>query len=282
VRAPSISDVFAVPRAVWRARRALDRGDLGGARELVGPLLETYGGVTFIRKLAAEVLYASADPLSAASFFEQVAKKRPDDRAVVVGLVASYAALDRAGDARRSAARLPEDVDVRLALAWAELVAKGGDPARGEAIVAALASDGELQRSRERIGMHRALAAIVAARQSDNGALRGRLREAEGELRRLRAGSHSELRPSKKRGRCSASRSKRRRTPSVRHSRAASGRDFREPSAHLARRARPLQQLEEVRDRSHRRSGIASPDRDDRTAHRKRTDQPDWPEHART
>ncbi|TMG70543.1 MAG: hypothetical protein E6H81_06815 [Chloroflexi bacterium] len=187
VRAPSISDVFAVPRAVWRARRALDRGDLGGARELVGPLLETYGGVTFIRKLAAEVLYASADPLSAASFFEQVAKKRPDDRAVVVGLVASYAALDRAGDARRSAARLPEDVDVRLALAWAELVAKGGDPARGEAIVAALASDGELQRSRERIGMHRALAAIVAARQSDNGALRGRLREAEGELRRVRA-----------------------------------------------------------------------------------------------
>jgi len=161
VRAPSISDVFAVPRAVWRARRALDRGDLGGARELVGPLLETYGGVTFIRKLAAEVLYASADPLSAASFFEQVAKKRPDDRAVVVGLVASYAALDRAGDARRSAARLPEDVDVRLALAWAELVAKGGDPARGEA--------------------------IVAARQSDNGALRGRLREAEGELRRVRA-----------------------------------------------------------------------------------------------
>lgn len=187
VRAPSISDVFAVPRAVWRARRALDRGDLGSARELVGPLLETYGGVTFIRKLAAEVLYASADPLSAASFFEQVAKKQPDDRAVVVGLVASYAALDRAGDARRSAARLPENVDVRLALAWAELVAKGGDPDRGETLVEALASDTELASSRERTGMQRALAAIVAARHSDSAALRGRLREVEAELDRVGA-----------------------------------------------------------------------------------------------
>jgi hypothetical protein len=187
VRTPSISDVFAVPRAVWRARRALDRGDLGTARELVAPLLDTYGGVIFIRKLAAEVLYASGDPLSAASFFEQVAKKRSDDRAVVVGLVASYAALDRAGDARRSALRLPADVDVRLALAWAELVAKGGDPDRGEALMADLASDGELARSRERIGMHRALAALVAARRSDVATLRERLREVEAELEHVHA-----------------------------------------------------------------------------------------------
>jgi uncharacterized protein HemY len=187
VRSASISDVFAVPRAVWRARKALDRGDLATARELVAPLLETYGGVTFVRKLAAEVLYASADPLSAASFFEQVAKKRSDDRAVVVGLVASYAALDRAGDARRSAARLPTDVDVRLALAWAELVAKGGDYERGETLVAALAGDSELGRSRERIGMHRALAAVIAARRNDGRALRERLREVEAALDRVHA-----------------------------------------------------------------------------------------------
>ena len=186
MRSPSISDVWEVPKAVWRARRALDRGDLDRSRELVRPLLETYGGVTFIRKLAAEVLYASADPLSAASFFEQVAKKQPGDRAVTIGLVASYAALDRAGDARRSAALLPNDVDVRLALAWAELVAKGGDPARGEQLVAALASDPDLARSRERIAMHHALAAVVAAQHDDEATLHQRLEDAERVLASLR------------------------------------------------------------------------------------------------
>ena len=185
VRSPSISDVWQVPRAVWRARRALDRGDLVRSRELVGPLLETYGGVTFIRKLAAEVLYASADPLSAASFFERVAKKQPTDRAVAVGLVASYAALDRAGDARRSAGLLADDVDVRLALAWAELVAKGGDPARGETLVSALGADAELARSRERVGMHHALAAIVAARHDDLALMRTRLGGADAEFARV-------------------------------------------------------------------------------------------------
>src|SRR2546428_2348097 len=148
VRGASISDIWRVPRDVWRARRALDSGDLAGARALVGPLLDRFGGVTLVRKVAAEVLYASGDPLSAASLFEQVAKKLPKDRAVVVGLVASYAALNRAGDARRSAALLPDEIDVRLALASSDLVAIGGDPERCARLVNLCASDAYLAHPR--------------------------------------------------------------------------------------------------------------------------------------
>ena len=97
VPGPSSGDVWRVPLAVWRARRALDRGELERARELVSPLLGRFGSITFIRKLAAEILYASGDPLSAAMLFEQAAKKLPRDHAIAVGLVASYAALNRAG-----------------------------------------------------------------------------------------------------------------------------------------------------------------------------------------
>ena len=75
VPGPSSGDVWRVPLAVWRARRALDRGELERARELVSPLLGRFGSITFIRKLAAEILYASGDPLSAAMLFEQAAKK---------------------------------------------------------------------------------------------------------------------------------------------------------------------------------------------------------------
>src|SRR2546428_4342031 len=149
VRGASISDIWRVPRDVWRARRALDSGDLAGARALVGPLLDRFGGVTLVRKIAAEILYASGDPLSAASLFEQAAKRLPEDRAVVVGLVASYAALNRAGDARRSATLLSENIDVRLALAWSELVALGGDRARGASLVAGIAKDPEVAHSAE-------------------------------------------------------------------------------------------------------------------------------------
>jgi thioredoxin-like negative regulator of GroEL len=180
----SISDIWRVPRAVWQARRALERGDVGRARDLVAPLLTRFGGVTLVRKIAAEVLYASGDPLSAAALFEQVAKKLPHDRAVVVGLVASYAALNRAGDARRCAALMPDEIDVRLALAWSELVALGGDRERGARLVAEIAGDPELAGSRERLAMQLALEAIVA--RGDRGAVRAKLREAEryaGELR---------------------------------------------------------------------------------------------------
>jgi len=192
VQGASLADIWRVPLAVWRARRALDRGDLNTARTLVAPLLGTFGSVTFIRKLAAEVLYASGDPLSAAALFEQAAKRLPD-RAVAVGLVASYAALNRAGDARRSAALLPEQIDVRLALAWAELVALGGDRVRGAALVDAITSDPEVAASAERIAMHRALEAIVVARSGDRDGVRAKLREAEAGAMKLRAGDRAFL-----------------------------------------------------------------------------------------
>ena len=187
-----MADIWRVPVAVWRARRALDRGDLKTARTLVAPLLGTFGSVTFIRKLAAEILYASGDPLSAAALFEQAAKRLPD-RAVAVGLVASYAALNRAGDARRSAALLPEQIDVRLALAWAELVALGGDRGRGAALVDAAIQDPDVAASAERIAMHRALEAIVAARSGDRAAVRAKLRAAEAGATKLRAGDRAFL-----------------------------------------------------------------------------------------
>src|SRR5256885_4260453 len=76
------------------------------------------------------ILYPSGDPLSAASMLEAAAKSTRD-RDLVVTLVAAYAALNKAGDARRAATMWPNDPDVRLALAWAELVALGGDRPRG-------------------------------------------------------------------------------------------------------------------------------------------------------
>lgn len=189
----SIVDVWRVPVAVWRARRALDRGDLEAARTLTAPLLGAFGTVTFIRKLAAEILYAAGDPLSAAALFEQAAKRLPHDRAVVVGLVASYAALNRAGDARRSAVLLPEQIDVRLAVAWAELVALGGDSARGANLVAGIPKDPDLARSPERIAMHRALEAVVAARSGDRDGVRAKLRAVEVGAPKLRAGDRAFL-----------------------------------------------------------------------------------------
>ena len=189
----SIADIWRVPMAVWRARKALDAGDLRTARTLVAPLLGRFGSVTLVRRIAAEILYASGDPLSAATLFEQAARRLPSDRAVVVGLVASYAALNRAGDARRSAARLPEPVDVRLALAWSELVALGGDRRRGSDLVAAITRDAELSRSAERIAMHRALEAIVAARAGDRALVRAKLRNAEVDAKALGAGDRAFL-----------------------------------------------------------------------------------------
>jgi tetratricopeptide (TPR) repeat protein len=164
------------------------------ARTVMAPLLGRFGTVTLVRKIAAEILYASGDPLSAASLFEQAAKKLPNDRAVAVGLVASYAALNRAGDARRSAAGASSEfIDVRLALAWSELVALGGDQTRGAALVAEIAKDPELTRSAERAGMHRALDAIVSARAGDRDAVRAKLRSAEQDSGKLQSGDRAFL-----------------------------------------------------------------------------------------
>jgi hypothetical protein len=155
--------------------------------------VDRFGTVTLVRKIAAEVLYASGDPLSAASLFEQAAKRLPHDRAVAVGLVASYAALNRAGDARRSAALLPAHIDVRLALAWAELVAQGGHHDRGSALLVEIAGDPELARSAERVAMHRALDAIVSARAGDRDAVGAKLRQAEQDSALLRPGDRAFL-----------------------------------------------------------------------------------------
>lgn len=189
----SINDIWRVPLAIWRARRALDSGDLQAAREGVAPLLERFGTVTLVRKIAAEILYASGDPLSAASLFEQAAKRLPGDRAVVVGLVASYAALNRAGDARRSGALLAAHIDVRLALAWSELVALGGDRARGASLVAGIAKDPEAARSAERLAMHQALEAILAAHARDRDRVRAILKSAEKDAAKLRPGDRAFL-----------------------------------------------------------------------------------------
>ena len=187
-----MADIWRVPMAVWRARRALERGDLGTARTLVAPVLGSFGSVTFVRKIAAEVLYASGDPLSAAALFEQAAKRLPD-RTVAVGLVASYAALNRAGDARRSAALLPDQIDVRLALAWAELVALGGDRESGVALVRSTADDAELTASAERVAMHRALEAIVAARSGAREEVRAKLEAAQAGATKLGDGDRAFL-----------------------------------------------------------------------------------------
>jgi len=166
---------------------------LKAARTLVAPVLGRFGTVTLVRKIAAEILYASGDPLSAASLFEQAARRLPTDRAVAVGLVASYAALNRAGDARRSAAHLSENIDVRLALAWSELVALGGDRARGASLVAGIAKDPEVAHSAERLAMHQALEAIVAAHAGDRDGVRAKLRSAEKDAAKLRSGDRAFL-----------------------------------------------------------------------------------------
>jgi len=178
-RASRFTDIWSVPRDLWRAEHALDAGELARARALVGPLLERYPQLTFVRKIAAEVLYASGDPLSAADLFDRVIQRRPRDRASVIGLVAANAALDRSGDARTAAALLPNDVDVRLALAWSELVALGGRRDAGARLVAELAGDPELARSREREAMHAALRAIAAALRGEPADVRAALAEAE-------------------------------------------------------------------------------------------------------
>jgi len=153
--------------------RALRAGDLATARAIVAPLVDGYPAFGPVQRLAGLVLYPSGDPLSAATLLE-AAGKHAHDRDLVVTLVAAYAALNKAGDARRSAALRPNDPDVRLALAWAELVALGGDRTRGAALAAALPVD-----SPARAAMAATLQAIAAAHRRDADAVRARLRDAE-------------------------------------------------------------------------------------------------------
>jgi len=156
-----------------RGERALRAGDLAGARAIVAPLVDRYPAFPPVQRLAGLILYPSGDPLSAATMLEAAAKSARD-RDLVVTLVAAYAALNKAGDARRAAGLRPSDPDVGLALAWAELVALGGDRARGAELAAGLASD-----TPPRAAMAAALQAIAAAHRGDADAVRARLRDAE-------------------------------------------------------------------------------------------------------
>jgi hypothetical protein len=156
-----------------RGERALRAGDLAQARAIAAPLIDRYPAFPPVQRLAGLVLYPSGDPLSAATLLEAAARSMPD-RDVVVTLVAAYAALNKAGDARRAATRRPSDPDVALALAWAELVALGGDRARGAELAAALPTD-----SPPRAAMTATLQAIAAAYRRDAAAVQARLRDAE-------------------------------------------------------------------------------------------------------
>jgi len=153
--------------------RALRGGDLLQARAVAAPLVDRYPTFPPVQRLAGLVLYPSGDPLSAATLLEGAARSMRD-RDLVVTLVAAYAALNKAGDARRAAALRPNDPDVALALAWSELVALGGDRSRGAELARGLPSD-----SLARAAMTATLQAIAAAHRHDAGAVRARLREAE-------------------------------------------------------------------------------------------------------
>ncbi|HEV2250749.1 MAG TPA: hypothetical protein VGT60_09600 [Candidatus Limnocylindria bacterium] len=156
-----------------RGEQALRAGDLSAARSLVAPLMDRFPVFPPVQRLAGLILYPSGDPLSAATLLEQAARSTTD-RDVVVTLVAAYAALNKAGDARRAAALRPGDPDVALALAWAELVALGGDRARGAQLADTLPSD-----TPPRAAMAATLQAIAAAHRRDTRAVRERLRDAE-------------------------------------------------------------------------------------------------------
>jgi len=156
-----------------RGEGALRVGDLPTARAVVAPLLDRYPAFPPVQRLAGLVLYPSGDPLSAASLLETAARSY-HDRQVVVTLVAAYAALNKAGDARRAAALRSGDPDVALALAWAELVALGGDRAGGAELAEVLQPD-----TPSRAAMALTLQAIAAAHRGDAKAVRARLGDAE-------------------------------------------------------------------------------------------------------
>jgi len=156
------------------AEEALDRGEVERARELVAPILARYPQLAIVQDVAADVLYATGDPLSAASLYERAMKKLGAER-VAPKLVAAYAALNRAGDARRVAAMAPSDPMTRLALTWSELAATGGDRQKGRALADEVARDTELRSTPAGDAMADVLEAIAAARAGETTRARGAL-----------------------------------------------------------------------------------------------------------
>jgi tetratricopeptide (TPR) repeat protein len=156
------------------AEEALDAGDVQRARDLMAPLLARFHKFPLVQEVAADVLYAAGDPLSAASLWES-AMKRLGSARVAPRLVAAYAALNRAGDARRVAALAPDDPLAKLALAWSELVANGGDRERGAVLAAELVRDAERSANATVAAMTAAVAAIADARRGDRTGMTAKL-----------------------------------------------------------------------------------------------------------
>jgi hypothetical protein len=153
---------------------ALDAGDLARARALMAPLLARFHGFPLVQEVAADVLYATGDPLSAASLWESAMKRLGPER-VAPRLVAAYAALNRGGDARRVAALVPHDPLATLALAWSELAATGGDRERGAKLAGELVRDVERVPNATAAAMTAAVAAIADARRGDRSGMRAKL-----------------------------------------------------------------------------------------------------------
>ncbi|GAC1489269.1 MAG: hypothetical protein NVS1B1_06310 [Candidatus Limnocylindrales bacterium] len=161
-------------RSLGQADTALAGGDLVAARDILAPLLDRFPGLPAVSRASGRLLYAAGDPLSAATLLERSAPSFRGDPELAVTLVASYAALNKAGDARRAAELLPAHPDVRLAVAWAELVALGGDRARGAVLAAGLPTT-----TPARAAMAAVLRAVAAAQRGDTAAVRTELRVAE-------------------------------------------------------------------------------------------------------
>ncbi|MEK7862107.1 MAG: hypothetical protein AAB295_02460 [Chloroflexota bacterium] len=156
----------AVTEALVDAEEALDRGDVAAARELTAPLLSAYPTLAVVQEVAADVLYAGGDPLSAASLWERAMKKLGEAR-IAPRLVAAYSALNRPGDARRVAALVPDDALARITLAWCELAATGGDRERGRALALEFVKDDAVRATPSGDAMIAALMAISAAQAGD-------------------------------------------------------------------------------------------------------------------
>jgi tetratricopeptide (TPR) repeat protein len=178
---------FLFLRVIARSEAALAAGDLELARDLLAPLLDAHADQPQVQRAAGIALYRLGDPLSAAQLLERAARSYAGDVEVATTLVAAYAALNRAGDARRASALAPTAVDVRLALAWSELVALGGDRAAGADIVRELGRRADVTGSTARQAMASSLAAIAAARGGDATAAQARLVEATAAASRLPA-----------------------------------------------------------------------------------------------
>jgi tetratricopeptide (TPR) repeat protein len=153
---------------------ALDADDVPRARELMAPLLARYHTFPLVQEVAADVLYAAGDPLSAASLWERAMKQLGATR-VAPRLVAAYAALNRGGDARRVAALVPNEPLAQLALAWSELAANGGDRERGAALAGELVRDVERSPNATVAAMTAAVAAIADAQRGDRAGMLSKL-----------------------------------------------------------------------------------------------------------